>query len=101
MQVDDVSRGLLHVQDNSCGQWFFLKFSFSQLDRILILMIKGKKKLEIGKIHFKTHLSACASLTKKNLFYTIPKIKKNINDMDQDIVFKKNLAHNCKLGMKK
>jgi hypothetical protein len=53
------------------SQMFFpiIKISFSQLDRILILMIKKTKALEIGKIHLKTHLSACAFLTKEYLLY--------------------------------
>jgi len=84
------------------SQMFFsiIKISFSQLDRILILMIKRTKVFEIGKIHFQTHLNACASLTKKISFILFKTVKNNINDIDQDIVFKKNLAHNCKLGMK-
>jgi hypothetical protein len=50
---------------------FSSKFSFSPLDRILILMIKKTKALEIGEIHFKTHLNACASLIKKiSLYYS-------------------------------
>jgi hypothetical protein len=55
---------------------FSQKNSFSQLDRILILMIKKTKALEIGEIHFKTHLSACASLT-KNISFILLKTLKN------------------------
>lgn len=45
-------------------------------------------------------MSACASLTKKIYFILFKTLKNNINDIDQDLVFKKNLAHNCKLGMR-
>jgi len=71
------------------SQMFFsiIKISFSQLDRILILMIKRTKVFEIGKIHFQTHLNACASLTKKISFILFKTVKNNINDIDQDIVF--------------
>jgi hypothetical protein len=60
------------------SQLFFpiIKFPFLQLDRILILMIKKTKALEIGEIHSKTWLSAYASLTKKILFILFKTLKK-------------------------
>jgi hypothetical protein len=61
MQVDDVSRVLCIFKTINGENGFSSKNSFSQLDRILILMIKKTKALEIGKDYFKTHLSACAS----------------------------------------
>jgi hypothetical protein len=41
--------------------------SFSKLERVLILMIKKEKALEIGEIHFRTHLNTFVS----NMFLTL------------------------------
>jgi hypothetical protein len=41
--------------------------SFSKLERVLILMIKEEKALEIGEIHFKTHLNTFVSKMFLNL----------------------------------
>jgi hypothetical protein len=49
-------------------------------------MIKKTKALEIGEIHFKTHLSACGFLTKKISFILFKTLKNNVNAIDQDIV---------------
>jgi hypothetical protein len=35
--------------------------SFSKLERVLILMIRKDKTLEIGEIHLKTHLNTFVS----------------------------------------
>jgi hypothetical protein len=60
MQIDDVLRDLLHVQNNH-GQFYFFKpyFSlsnvqnyFSKLEMILILMINLRKIIEIFEINF-------------------------------------------------
>jgi hypothetical protein len=67
MQIDDVLRIFLHVQNNY-GHFFFkhpfslsnVHNSFSKLERILILIIR-KKILEVGEIHFKTHLNTFVS----------------------------------------
>jgi hypothetical protein len=42
----------------------------------------------------------CFFNKKKSFLYYSKQLKNSINDIDQDIVFKKNLAHNCKIGMK-
>jgi hypothetical protein len=60
MQIDDVSRFLLDVQNNYENGFFFKHFfplsivhhSFSKLKRILTLMIIKEKSLEINKLHF-------------------------------------------------
>jgi hypothetical protein len=75
MQIDHVSRFLLHVQSNyengySSKHFFSLSnvhHSFSILERILTLMIIKEKSLKINKIHFKTHLNIFVS----NLFLTL------------------------------
>jgi len=71
MQIDEVSRVFLHVLNNY-GHFFYFFFkhpfslsnvhhSFSKLERILILIIRKTKALEVGQIHFKTHLNTFIS----------------------------------------
>jgi hypothetical protein len=69
MQIDDVSRVFLHVQNNY-GHFFFFKHpfslsnehhSFSKLERTLILVIRKTKALEIGEIHVKTPFNTFVS----------------------------------------
>jgi hypothetical protein len=70
MQIDDVSRFLLHVQNNYENGFFplsIVQHSFSKLKRILTLMIMKEKLLEINKFHFKTHLNIFVS----NVFLTL------------------------------
>jgi hypothetical protein len=75
MQIDHVSKFLLHVQSNYENGYFskhFFSLSnvhhfFSKLKRILTLMIIKKKSLEINKIHFKMHLNIFVS----NVFLTL------------------------------
>jgi len=58
MQIDDISRVLLHVQNNYVFLFqtsFFLinvHHSLSKLERILTLKIVILKKFKIGKIHY-------------------------------------------------
>jgi hypothetical protein len=69
MQIDDVSRGFLHVQNNYGHCFFFqtsffiinVHHSFSKLERILLLIIRKTKALEIVEIHVKTHLNTFVS----------------------------------------
>jgi len=75
MQIDHVSRFLLHVQSNYENGYFSKHYfslsnvhhSFSILERILTLMIIKEKSLNINKIHFKTHLNIFVS----NVFLTV------------------------------
>jgi hypothetical protein len=64
MQIDDVSRVLLHVQSNYHNG--FLKKSnvchyVSKLKRILTLKFFFLKNLKICKIHFQTHVNIFVS----------------------------------------
>jgi hypothetical protein len=66
MQIDDVSRILLHVQNNHHNLVIFsniffslsnVDHSFSKLKRVLTLVIIEAKEFEIGNFHFKVHLN--------------------------------------------
>jgi hypothetical protein len=96
MQIDDVSRAFLHVQNNY-GQWFsFFKHIFflsnaSKLEMILTLMIIKEKTLEIRKIHFKMHLNMFAS----NVLLVLKIMKIENMSLTKSYVFFCYLKHGC------
>jgi hypothetical protein len=58
MQIDNVSKVFLHVQNNYDNSVFFSNVifpyhhSFSKLKKVFTLMIIKEKAIEIGKFHF-------------------------------------------------
>ncbi len=87
--------------------------SFSKLERILILIIRKTKALEVGQIHFKTHLNTFVSnmffilkiMSFENVFSTkvthfdvIKAWMHNIKDVIKIILYPSQCT--CKMGMK-
>jgi hypothetical protein len=73
MQIDNVSRVLLHVQRNCHNFIFFSNVIFPYqmctiLKKVLALMIIKAKTLEIGKFHFKMHLNIFVSISFQTCF---------------------------------